>query len=151
MAYDRTGTGRWWWVKTVGSADSPLQENWAEEHAHLLEKIYFPKYPRSLRGGDLLVYYAADHRDFPAVVELVNDQVDEDDSHPDHSKRWPWTMKVRPRLVIPQLSDAPTLDDVGFDPLRLRRQSHIRLTVEQADRIRDVFLPPTERARAAAA
>ena len=51
-------------------------------------------------------------------------------------------MRVRPRLVIPLIADAPKLDDVGLDPLRLRRQSHIRLTDLEWERFRRVFLPP---------
>jgi len=48
---------------------------------------------------------------------------------------------VRPRLVIPFLDDAPTLDDVGLNPLRLRRQSHILLSDDEWEQFRSIFLP----------
>ncbi len=28
MAYERTGTGRWTWIKTVGSANDQLEDEW---------------------------------------------------------------------------------------------------------------------------
>ena len=146
MAYDRTGTGRWTWVKTVGSADDPLFSDWLDARGYLLEWVWFPKHPRSLRAGDLLVYYAATRGVFPAVVELVSNEVHAQEAHPRHPARWPWRMAVRPRLVIPRLEDAPTISDVGLDSLRLRRQSHILLSDEEWERFRGVFLPPAEAA-----
>jgi hypothetical protein len=140
MAYDRTGTGRWFWVKSVGSADHPLDERWLDERDYLLHTIWFPKHPRSLKAGDLLAYYAAGRGVFPAVVELVSSEVSKDETN----DRWPWTMNVRPRLVIPQLSDAPSIADVGLDSLRLRRQSHILLSDDEWERFRGIFLPPAQ-------
>jgi hypothetical protein len=140
MAYDRTNTGPWTWVKTVGSADQPLSQEWLGEREGLLTKVWFPKHPRSIRRGDLLVYYAATHGRLPAVVEVVSDEVHGRPAH--YSERWPWYMRVRPRLVIPYLDEAPMLGDVGLDPLRLRRQSHILLTDEEWERFRSAFLPP---------
>src|SRR5438105_4213239 len=115
MAYDRTGTGRWVWIKTVGSADWPLESDWLEERSGLLEWVWFPKHPRSLRRGDLLVYYAALKGVFPAVMELLADDAEDDATHPLHSDRWPWRMPVRPRLIIPRLEDAPTLAQSGIN------------------------------------
>ena len=151
MAYDRAGTGRWVWIKTIGSADDRLKERWLEERGFLLESVWFPKHPRSLRAGDLLVYYAAGMGVFPAVVELTSSDVEEDPPHPRHAKRWPWRMSVRPRLVIPTLSDAPTLADSGINPLRLRRQSHILLSRPEWERFRDVYLPSDDSASSAVA
>jgi len=37
--------------------------------------------------------------------------------------------------VVPELSLAPTLTDVGIDTLSVRSQSHIALSDEQYDRI----------------
>ncbi len=151
MAYDRTGTGRWVWIKTIGSADDPLKEHWLKERGYLLDTVWFPKHPRSLKAGDLLVYYAAGMGVFPAVVELISNDVEEDLSHPRHAQRWPWRMSVRPRLVIPTLGDAPTLADSGIDPLRLRRQSHILLSTPEWEHFRYVFLPHDDSVSSAAA
>ncbi len=140
MAYDRTNTGPWTWVKTVGSVDDPLSQDWLGEREGLLEQVWFPKHPRSIRRGDLLVYYAATRGRFPAVVEVTSDEVH---TRPDdHSERWPWYMQVRPRLVIPYLDLAPNLADMGLDPRRLRRQSHILLTDDEWEQFRRTYLPP---------
>lgn len=143
MSHDRAGTGRWVWVKTIGSADEPLAPSWLQARGYLLGTVWFPKHPRSLRANDLLVYYAAGRGVFPAVVELTSSDVHEDASDSRHSARWPWSMSVRPRLVIPELVDCPTIADMGLDPLRLRRQSHILVTPEEWTTFRDVFLPVT--------
>ncbi len=142
MAYDRTNTGPWTWIKTVGSVDHPLIEEWLGEREGLLKEVWFPKHPRSIRRGDLLVYYAATHGRFPAVVEVESSDVHARPDDPAHSERWPWFMYVRPRLVLPRLNDSPTLEDVGLDPLRLRRQSHILLTDDEWEQFRTVYLPP---------
>ena len=39
MAYDRTNTGPWTWVKTVGSVDDPLSQDWLGEREGLLEEV----------------------------------------------------------------------------------------------------------------
>ena len=58
MAYDRAGTGPWAWLKSVGSADDPLNRDWREADAHLLPHCWFSKHPKSVRAGDAFVYYA---------------------------------------------------------------------------------------------
>ena len=157
MAHDRAGTGAWGWLKAVGSAESPLRRDWRVEDAHLLKHCWFSKHPRSLRAGDVLVYYAARWGVFPALMELVSDDViDGGGDHPIHGQRWRWRMDVRP-LVTLSLDDAPTLADAGIDPLRVRRQSHIVLTTAEFATIRDLILAaasrdvhqPGERAQAA--
>ena len=49
MAHDRTGTGRFVWIKTVGTADDQLETQWLVGRGYLLESVWFPKYPRSIR------------------------------------------------------------------------------------------------------
>ncbi len=124
----------------MGAAEDRLEQDWlAGRREALLEWVWFPKHPRSIRAGDLLVYYAAGRRVFPAVVEVVADAVLPDE---EGSERWRWRMQVRPRVVVPQLRDAPTLSQIGLNPLRLRRQSHILLTSAEWERFRAAFLPP---------
>lgn len=140
MSYNRRGTGPWAWVKTVGSADHTLTTNWLVDRSYLCEWVWFPKHPRSLRAGDLLAYYAAGKRVFPGIVEVMTDQVEDDATgHPVYAGRWRWKMAVKPHVVL-TLDDAPTLGDVGLDPLRLRRQSHIRLDMPEFDAIRSAIL-----------
>lgn len=136
MAYDRTSTGPWVWLKAVGTADDPLSANWPREDAHLLEHVWFPKRPRSLRADDLLVYYAAGLGVLPGIARLLTDEpVDEPESHPKYGARWPWKMGVEP-IVTVSLEIAPTLAYVGIDPLRVRRQSHIRLEPHEVEVVR---------------
>lgn len=145
MAHDRAGTGPWAWVKSVGSADAPLRRDWRDEDRHLLHLCWFPKHPRSLRAGDVLVYYAARWGVFPALMEVISDDVaDDQGGHPVHGDRWRWCMQVRPLVTLP-LGDAPTLAEAGIDPLRLRRQSHIVLTREEYERVRDLVLAAASR------
>jgi hypothetical protein len=127
-------------VKVVGSADDPLKLRWLAEREGLLRSVWFPKHPRSIRRGDLLVYYAATHGRFPAVVEVLSDEVHARSAT--DPERWPWYMDVRARLVIPRVDEAPALSDVGLDPLRLRRQSHILLADDEWERFRSAYLPP---------
>lgn len=142
MAYDRTQTGPWAWIKTVGAADNRLSDNWLDSAGFLLDSVWFPKHPRSIKKGDFLVYYAAGDGVFPAVVEVVSDEVTHDSSGSRDAERWPWRMAVRPRVAVPHLSGSPTLDAVGLNPLRLRRQSHILLTEAEWESVRLAFLPP---------
>ena len=47
-------------------------------------------------------------------------------------------MAVRP-LVTLDLADAPTLDQASFDPLRLRRQSHVLLDRAEYSDLRELI------------
>ena len=135
MAYDRTGTGRWHWLKAVGTQEEPLQADWRVMDSNLLTRVWFSKHPRSIRGGDLLVYYAARHGALPAIAEVVSDHVEEDLGE----ARWKWSMEVRP-IVVLGLREAPTIYDSPIDPLRVRRQSHIRLEPTEFADIRALIL-----------
>jgi hypothetical protein len=129
----------------VGSQAEPLDRDWRLVDDHLLRSVWFSKYPRSVRGGDLFVYYAARWRCFPALMELVSDEVvDDADGHPVDGKRWRWRMEVRP-LVTLELRSAPALEQTSIDPLRLRRQSHILLTEREYDELRSLVLAAAER------
>src|ERR1035441_7270587 len=118
MAYDRTGTGRWAWLKAVGTQQEPLHADWRVADSHLVTGGWFSKHPRSIRGGDLLVYYAARHAVFPAIAEVASDHVEE---HP-KDERWKWSMAVRPVGVL-GLRDAPSLYDSPIAPISDRGQS----------------------------
>jgi len=143
MAYKREGTERWAWLKSVGTVGDPLEDRWYNKLDYLLDSIWFPKHPRSIRAGDLLVYYAATRRVLPAVVEVVDDDVHEG-GHPRDSKKWRWRMSVKPLLVVPRFRDAPRLEDVGINPLRVRRQSHILISPAEVNTIRLAFMPSIE-------
>lgn len=134
MAYDRTGTGPWAWLKSVGTQEEPLKADWRVGDDHLLTSVWFSKHPRSIRGGDILVYYAARHQVLPAIVEVVSDEV-----HDDGGARFRYRMEVR-ALVTVGLRDAPSLGDTTISPTSVRRQSHIYLTPEQFRKVRKLII-----------
>jgi hypothetical protein len=93
-------------------------ERWRDR----MRVVWFPKYPRSVTNGSRLVYYAAGAQRLCAVAEVIADEP----SQTGH-ERWPYELPVRMLVAIPADHNAPSLADVGFDPLRVRRQSHVRL------------------------
>lgn len=119
-------------LKTIGQAGSPVPSNWLAHQGwnHRLASVVFPKYPRSVTRGSRLVYYAAGRQRFCAVLEVIADE-----PTPSGLERWPYELALRPLIAIPVDEYAPSLDDVDFDPLRVRRQSHVRLTDEEYTRI----------------
>lgn len=140
MAYERINTGTWAWLKSVGSADSPLHRDWRAKETHLQLKCWFSRHPRSLQAGDVLVYYAAKWGRLCGLMELMSDEViDEEEGHPVDGKRWRYAMVVRP-LILLDLPTAPTLADAKIDPLRVRRQSHIKLTSSEYTRLHGLLL-----------
>lgn len=129
-------------LKTFGSAGDSVPPNWLSrpDWNDRLGSVVFPKYPRSVDRGSRLVYYAAGRRRFCAVMEVTSDEA----TGTGH-ERWPWELQLRPLIAIPADDHAPSLADVGFDPLRVRRQSHVRLTEEEYTRIVDAILASAER------
>jgi len=134
MAYDRTGTGPWAWLKCVGTQEDPLKPDWRVADAHLLTSVWFSKHPRSIRGGDMLVYYATRHQVLPAIVEVVSDEV-----YDEKGPRFKYRMEVRP-IVTAGLRDAPALSDTKVNPLSVRRQSHLSMTPREFKVVRTLIL-----------
>lgn len=119
-------------IKTFGHAGTPVPANWMSlpRWQDRLKSVWFPKYPRSVVRGSRLVYYAAGRQLFCAVVEVIADAPSDTGDG-----RWPYELAVRPLVAIAADHLAPSLSDVGVDPLRVRRQSHIRLTEKEYSRI----------------
>src|SRR4051794_38927216 len=117
-------------VKTIGHAGARLPANWLANEAwqDRLRSVVFPKFPRSVTRGSRLIYYGAGTRRFCAVLEVISDEPDQ--TRGPGSDRWPYELLVRPLIAIPADEHAPSLDELGFDPLRLRRQSHVRLDAD---------------------
>jgi hypothetical protein len=126
-------------AKTVGSSGNHVPANWMELEVwqERLASVVFPKNPRSLVKGSRLVYYGAGTRKFFAALEVIDDEPQP--TVGDNAERWPWTLRLRPLVAIPADEHAPTLEQLEFDPLRLRRQSHIRLTDEEYNAIVDAI------------
>jgi hypothetical protein len=119
-------------LKTIGQAGTPVPVNWMAGPGwnDRMTSVVFPKYPRSVARGSRLIYYAAGRQRFCAVLEVIADE-------PTASglRRWPYELALRPLVAIPVDECAPSLHDVGFNPLRVRRQSHVRLTEDEYIRI----------------
>jgi hypothetical protein len=140
MSHDRTRTGPWAWLKGVGTQEDPLKSDWRVANEYLLTKIWFSKFPRSVRGGDLLVYYAVGWRVMPAIVRVASDEVfDEMEAHPKHGERFRWGMWVEPVVAV-DLDRAPTLDSSPIASTRVRRLSHLLLTKAEYDPLRAALL-----------
>jgi len=140
VAHNRAGTGSWAWLKGVGTQEEPLERDWRFHNDYLLTKIWFSKHPRSVRAGDLLVYYAAGWQVMPAIVRVVSDEVfDERTAHPKHGKRFRWGMWVRP-LVAVDLDRAPQLHNTPIASTRVRRLSHLLLNPNEYAPIRELLL-----------
>jgi hypothetical protein len=115
-------------IKTIGHARAAVPDTWMADRNwnDRLESVVFPKYPRSVVRGSRLVYYAAGRQRFCGVMEVIADEPVEHDD-----ERWPYLLPLRPIVAIPPDDFAPSLSDVGFDSLRVRRQSHVRLTDQE--------------------
>jgi alkanesulfonate monooxygenase SsuD/methylene tetrahydromethanopterin reductase-like flavin-dependent oxidoreductase (luciferase family) len=139
MAHNRTGTGPWVWLKGVGTQEEPLSRDWRLQDDHLLRKIWFSRHPRSVRAGDLLVYYAVGWQALPAIVQVASDQVeDEREAHPTHGDRFRWAMRVRPILAL-DLDLAPRLAATRVASTRVRRLSHMLLNPSEYRSIHDLL------------
>ena len=122
-------------LKSFGVAGTPVPVDWITEWNDALEGTWFPKHPRSVHMGDFFIYYAAGRQLICAVLEVTTDPLEghkaPDAWTPEQIRRWPWWVGVRPHLAIPADQHAPTVERIGLNPFRVRRQSHIFLTDEE--------------------
>jgi hypothetical protein len=127
-----------YFLKSVGSAEDQMAEDWFESAPQELEMIHFAKNPASVRVGDRLVYYAAGHTKLLGVVEVfTKPQFDA------QLKRWQYWCRVKPRLMIKDIDRAPSIDVLNVPGGR-----DFRKTVMQMDY---TLLDDLERNRALAA
>ena len=70
--------------------------------------------------------YAAVWQAIFAVVEIAGPP-----EHDPSRTRWSWRFPIRPLVAVPDLHDAPAVEEAGVFPQSLWRHSHIRLTEEQ--------------------
>jgi hypothetical protein len=140
MAHNRAGTSSWAWLKGVGTQEEWLERDWRFRNDYLLTNIWFSKYPRSVRSGDLLVYYAVGWQVMPAIVQLVSDDVvDEKVEHPKHGERFRWNMRVRPVVTV-DLDRAPRLKESPIESSRVKRISHLLLRPGEYAPIQEMLL-----------
>jgi hypothetical protein len=122
---------RGYWIFSIGTGKYPPPEDWLAAWRHHTSEMWFPpnKKPSGVREGDRAIIRGSLGRGFLAVVEVISEQP-EDNCTDDREDRCRWPYKLRHRLVVAIRADehAPSLQDVGWEnPLRLRRQPHVRI------------------------
>jgi hypothetical protein len=80
----------------------------------------------SIQPGELAILYAAVWQAIFAVVEVAGPP-----EHDPSRTRWSWRFPIRPLAVVPDLHDAPAVEEAGIFPQSVWRHSHIRLTDDQ--------------------
>jgi hypothetical protein len=122
------------WLKSRGVAGLHTPNDWQSLHSDL-DVMAFPKRPTMEAGDRAAIYVVGSYR-IPAVVEVVDGVIlASDETMTSDPSRWPYAIRTRSLLLVPDLSLAPTLTDVGIDTLSVRSQSHIALNNEQYKRI----------------
>jgi hypothetical protein len=88
----------------------------------------------TVQRGDEAILYAAVWQAVFGVVDVVGDPQNEPGR-----ERWSWTFAIRPLTVIPNLHDAPPVEEAGIFPQSLWRHSHIRLSDQQFERAAELI------------
>jgi hypothetical protein len=133
-------------LKSIGTGRLPVDEYWLpgriDEDGGLLG---FPKHRRPNLGEDThVLLYAAGHMKLVAAGVITT----EPEFAPEKGDwmenkgvgwghdvdRWPWVVAWEPRLLVPYVSLAPHVDDVGINRLSVRSQSYLNITDKQFDR-----------------
>jgi hypothetical protein len=111
-----------YWLLVRGRGNAPLDARVRPEQIHAHSSSKRP----SVERGELAILYAAVWQAVFAVVEVVGDP-EEDPTR----ERWRWRFAIRPLAALPDLHEAPAVEEIGVWPSSLWRHSHIRLTPEQ--------------------
>jgi hypothetical protein len=115
----------WLLIRGRGEKPLPAEVRFEEIRAHSSSKR------PSVEPGDLVVLYAAVWQAVFALAEVVGEP-----EHDPERERWSWRFAIRPLAAVPDLHDAPAVEEIGVFPQSLWRHSHIRLTREQFDAAR---------------
>ena len=78
--------------------------------------------------------YAAVWQAVYALAEVTGDP-----EHDPTRERWAWRFPIRPLVAVPDLHDAPAVEEIGVFPQSLWRHSHIRLSAEQFGKARELL------------
>lgn len=120
-------------LKAFGFSEKHVPADWMTDWSGALVCTGFPKKPKSVKKGDMIIYYAAGRRCVCGIFEVttdggINGGIPDKGWSESDKKRWPWWVGLRTHMAIPADQYAPTLEDIGINPLSVRRQSHIFLT-----------------------
>lgn len=106
------------WFKLVGSTESPVGKNWAEEEPWIFTKVHFPrnKRPNKISNGELIVIYAVASKVLLAtqtVVSTAPASKERKGTPGTDEHRWPWEIWVHTHYYCSPLEDAPVLREVA--------------------------------------
>jgi hypothetical protein len=119
----RTALTRWLFIRGLGNRPLDARVDTARITGQSSSKR------PTVQRGDVGILYASVWQVIFGVVDVVGDP--ENDPTRD---RWAWRFAIHPRVVVPDLHEAPPVEEAGIFPQSLWRHSHIRLSDEQFDR-----------------
>lgn len=141
---------RGYWVFNIGTGTEAPPEDWIGVWRHHSQEMWFPRNrrPSGVRPGDRAVINGSLRRGFIAVVEVVSEEPEiNEGGSPAARERWPWKLKYRILVAIRADLHAPSLEDVAWEnPLRLRRQSHVRIDRDVYERVSTAIVDAARRA-----
>ena len=121
------GAGTTHWLLIRGRGDRPLDA--AVDPCAIVAQASSRR--PSVEPGDLCILYASVWQAIFGVAEVTGEP-----EHDPSRERWAWRFAIRPLVVVPDLHDAPAVEEAGIWPQSLWRHSHIRLSDEQFDAAR---------------
>jgi hypothetical protein len=139
------------WIKSIGAARSPLEDEWlAEDNVidgalaaspRLAERVHFPrkKRPVGIEVGDFFLLYGVTTRGgriigagvFKSDFYEGNRAEELQHRSAEDIAAWPWRIDIEMLLSIWHAHKGPTIDAIGLDSVKMRRRSHLRLTADQ--------------------
>lgn len=115
-------------LKSVGAQGSAITPN-ALDEPRLWSEIGFPRRGRPNVGpGDRLVLYGATYQRAFAVVEVTSEPYFLNEPG---EARWPWRVRVRPLLIVPDVRSGARLADGNVRPASMKQRSHLILDDDQ--------------------
>lgn len=111
------------WLVKVGSSKEPLADRWIEECPDLLREWPSGPHTRSIKSGDVLIYYAATHQKLIAVARATED-----------GRASGEPLRVQVKLAIPQIAFAPSYTVLGKAPQAIMGLRAAELTDDEYQR-----------------
>jgi len=112
------------WLKAIGTSKEPLPAQWLKERPDFLTRVTFAKQPKSIKSGDLIVYYAHGHKKIFAIGRATEngDTAAWDDTA---TTKYGYSMGIRILVAIPKMQIA--LDS----PMSPGENSYIQLSATE--------------------
>lgn len=117
-----------YWLKMIGASDWPLADKWVEDRPELLSRVRTPQTPRSIKRGDMLVYYSAVTQKLFAISRSTMDGETAQMELEAGEERWPYVLHVQVLLLIPRLTLAPEWTVLGLPVTTVQQRSYAEIT-----------------------